>query len=275
MQKLSFLFLFLILNPLLKSQSETEWFPSSLNIQPFTANFLEPRVGISYLFGQRNLRLDVGHSSDVVWIKTDNSNFSVGADFFTFTRIREAEEFHFPVEAIDYFFGMNAGYKVWNGKNEYGIRFRASHISAHLADGRFIKGPNTWINNQFPRVYSREFIELFPYYRFNTLRVYLGLTIIVHVKPQWVGNGIYQAGFDYFLTDLINNSITPFISYDFKINHVQKFAGNNIISAGVKFGHHTSEGISVMLSYYSGKSIHGEFFEYNEDYFSAGINIEL
>jgi len=275
MRKVSFLLLLLIINPFIKSQTETEWFPSGLNIQPFTANFLEPRVGISYLFGQKNLRLDVGYSSDVVWIKDGNSNFSVGADFFTFTRIREAEEFHFPVEAIDYFFGMNAGYKVLIEKNEYGIRLRASHISAHLADGRFIKGTNTWMDGQFPRVYSREFIELFPYYKFNTLRIYLGITYIVHVKPHWVGNGIYQAGFDYFLVDVINNSITPFISYDFKINHVQKLVGNNIISAGIKFGHYSSKGISVIFSYYSGKSVHGEFFEFNEDYFSAGVNIEL
>jgi hypothetical protein len=270
------LLLLLTLIPFLnKAQSETKWFPSGFNIQPFTANFYEPRAGILYLFVERNLRLDIGYSSDVVWIETENSKFSAGADFFTFTRIREAENFHFPVEAVDYFFGLNAGYRVSDGKNEYGFRFRASHVSAHLADGRYIRDSNEWIDGHLPRVYSREFIEVFPFYTFSTLRVYAGLTYIVHVKPSWPGKGIYQLGFDYFLTDLINPDIIPFIAYDFRLSEVRKLSGNNIIYAGVKFGNYNSKGISVMVGYYSGKSVHGEFFENNENYFSAGINIEL
>lgn len=275
MRILFILLFFCFTSTVTKSQSETEWFPAGFNIQPFTANFFESRAGMVYLFGEQNLRLDIGYSTDIIRIKLENSSFSAGADLFTFTRLREAENFHFPVEAVDYFFGLNAGYKISDGKNEYGFRFRFSHISAHLVDGRYIRGSDTWVDGQFPRVYSREFIEVFPFYTFNTFRVYTGLTYIFHVKPSWVGKGIYQLGFDYFLTEIINPNIIPFIAYDFRLSEVRKFTGNNIIYIGVRFGKYNSKGVSVRFGYYSGKSVHGEFFENNEDYFISGINIEL
>jgi hypothetical protein len=118
---------------------------------------------------------------------------------FTFTRLRGTSEFHFPVEAIDYLFGLNAGYRILHDKStEYGIRFRFSHISAHFVDGHFDYDTRYWRNNLTPRVYSREFVEFFPFLRYEGLRVYSGYTYLVHVTPSSLGKHIVQAGFDYF-----------------------------------------------------------------------------
>ncbi len=255
------------------SQSKSEWFPSGLNIRPFTANFLEPRAGSSYLLSERNMRLDIGTSSDVYRKNWDNKEFSVGADLFTYTRLRSEKNFRFPVETIDYFFGVNSGYKITEGNKQYGFRFRLSHISAHLVDGRYMY-PG-WRDGRLPFVYSREFVELFPFYQIDRLRFYAGLTYIFHVVPTDIGNDIYQAGFDYYAKPFFNGTVTPFIADDFKITSIGSYFGNNILVAGLKFGRWDRPGFSIRLSYYSGKSIHGELYDLSENYVSIGFNVGL
>lgn len=256
--------------------SQTTWFPSGLNIQPFTANFLEPRAGFSYIISETDLRLDIGTTADIFLYEIDDKHFSLGADLFTYTRLRGESNFHFPVETVDYLFGINAGYKIFiDEKREYGFRFRLSHISAHLVDGAFDSAINDWRDNRNPRTYSREFIELFPYYRVYGLRVYLGITYLVHVNPDFIGKGIYQAGFDYYANGIINDFITPFVAYDLRLLKVEKLTGNNIFETGIKFGKYDSKGFSIIFSYYSGKSIHGEYFNINEKYTTLGLNVDL
>jgi len=265
----------IILSFISSAQSLTTWFPSNLNIQPFTANFLEPKAGFHCLLGKSQIRLDIGTSSDIFLYKEESKNISFGADLFTYTRLRGEVEFHFPVEAIDYLFGINAGYKIIESQYEFGLRFRLSHISAHFVDGQFDYSYYDWRNGVRPRVYSREFIELFPFYRINGFRVYLGLTYLFHTTPKGLGKGIYQAGFDYYISSLFNSSITPFAAYDFKISKLDKYFGNNIISGGIKFGKYDSKGLSLLISFYSSMSIHGEYFDRYEKYTTLGINMDL
>ena len=103
------------------SQNENEWFPPGMNIQPFTANFLEPKAGFSYLLGREEIRLDIGTSADIFLYRNENKFLSFGADLFTYTRLRGRSSFHFPVETIDYLFGINSGYKIVDKNKEYGV----------------------------------------------------------------------------------------------------------------------------------------------------------
>jgi len=274
MRKFFFLAFIALINSKLISQTKDEWFPAELNIQPFTANFLEPKAGFAYHFGKSQLRLDIGTSSDVYRFENGERTFSFGADLFTYTRLRGEKEFHFPVETIDYLFGINFGCKKSKSGSEYGFRFRLSHISAHLVDGQFDTGIENWRNGRRPQVYSREFIELFPFYRIGGARVYAGFTYLVHVSPGKIGKDIYQLGFDYYLIDFCKY-FTPFAAYDFKVSKIEKYSGNNIISAGIKFGRYDSKGLSILFAYFSGKSIHGEYFDLNEHYSTLGINLDL
>ena len=258
-----------------KAQIKKEWFPSKLNIQPFTANLLEARTGSSYLLNQKKIRLDIGSTEDIYRIEKGNTVLSFGADLFTYTRLRSENNFRFPVETIDYFFGINSGYKIINNNAQYGFRFRLSHISAHLVDGRYNGTSNNWRDNLIPFVYSREFIELFPFYKINSFRAYTGLTYLFHVIPNTIGKGIYQLGFDYYLPSLISKNVSPFFADDFKISKLDKYFGNNIFKAGIKFGKYDSKGFSIVFAYYSGKSIHGLFYYLSEHYAALGINFDL
>jgi len=260
----------------LYSQWTKEWFPAALNIQPFTANILEARTGFMFALNEDRLRLDIGTSRDILLLKSREESFSFGADLFTFTRLRSEENFKFPVETIDFYFGINAGYKISNANKEIGARFRFSHISAHLVDGSYDENTKSWIDGREPFVYSKEFFELIPYYRIEEFRFYLGLTYIIHAIPDIINSTIYQAGFDYYILFLSRRSITPFIAYDFKLNGLNDvYSGNNIAKLGVKFGEPLSRGFSILLSYISGKSIHGELFDLSENYFNLGFNLDL
>ncbi len=254
-------------------QSSTTWFPSDINIQPFTTNFIEPRAGFAFELGGKKIRLDISRSTDITRIDYKNSALSFGVDLFTFTRLRAESEFHFPVEAIDYLFGLNSGYKVIDQNTEYGLRFRLSHISAHFVDGQYDYKINFWRDGRTATVFTREFIELFPYYRYDGLRFYAGFTYLFHHKPVEIGKGIYQIGFDYYYTKFEN--VYPFIAYDFKLQEINKFSGSNILTAGIKFGNYKSHGLSLAITYFSGKSVHGEYYDLNESYTTLGFNLDL
>ncbi|MFN3872333.1 MAG: DUF1207 domain-containing protein [Ignavibacterium sp.] len=259
----------------LNAQSDKKWFPKELNVQPFTANFLEPKAGFLFNTSDDKIRLDIGTSQDILHIKNQEDILSFGVDLFTFTRLRSEKDFHFPVETIDYLFGLNAAYKKYYCNNEIGLRFRFSHISAHLVDGQFDKTTNQWRDGRLPQVYSREFIELFPFIRFNDLRFYAGLTYIFHSSPKEIKKGIFQIGGDYFLTNLNTEVFTPYIAYDFKLSGKEKYIGNNFINFGLKFGEFNKKGFSIYYSFISGHSIHGEYIDVRENYSSLGFNLDL
>ena len=266
----------IVLSVNLYSQSIKEWFPAELNIQPFTSNLLEPRNGFMFALGEDWLRLDIGTSRDILQLRSGEETISFGADLFTFTRLRSNDNFKFPVETIDFFFGINAGFNKHDGVREYGLRIRLSHLSAHLVDGRYDVHSSEWINGRDPFTFSKEFIEFFPYYRVSGFRVYLGLTYIFHIIPEIINKGIYQVGFDYYILQFSNGSITPFVAYDFKLNGINDtYFGNNIAKLGVKFGSPLSRGFSILISYISGKSIHGELFDLTENYLNIGFNLDL
>lgn len=256
-------------------QSNIELFPDGLNIQPFTANALEPRVGFLFELNKNELRLDAGSTVDIARMKNDDKTFSFGADMFTYTLLRGEKDFHFPVDAVDYLFGINFGYKKVNECSEYGLRMRISHISAHFVDGHYDGIDHMWRNGQNPRVYSREFVELMPFYKVKDIRVYAGFTYIFHVDPIYIHKDNYQIGFDYFFKNLISDKMTPFVAYDFKIIHIDKYTANNSLMLGIKLGHPEGKGMSIYFNYYSGKNIHGEYFDFNDEYSALGINMDL
>ena len=274
MRSFLLLFLTLFVSGFTVAQVKDEWFPSGLNIKPFEANMLEPKAGFSFMSDHR-LRLDISTSQDFYKEESGNSIFSFGGDLFTFTRLRSESNFHFPVEAIDYLFGFNAGYKVLSKNNEYGFRFRLSHISAHLVDGSYDSKIQNWSNGDSPMVYSREFLEFLTYSSYNGFRLYTGLTYLFHVTPKNIGKEIYQLGFDYYMNWLNTGLFVPYVAYDFKLNKINAYVGNNIFTAGLKFGKAFGKGISVAYSYYSGMSVQGEFYGRKENYSAIGINLDF
>lgn len=274
MNKKSFL-IFILFSSIAFAQCKTTVFPADLNIEPFSANFLEARTGAAYLLDLDKLRLDIGISRDIVHITSDKKKYSFGADFFTYTRLRKQSNFKFPVETIDYMFGINFSYKIIIDKKDFGFRVRISHISAHLVDGLYQADSGNWKEGRSPFVYSREFIELFPYYRISGFRAYVGFTYLFHTIPANFKNFILQLGSDYFIDCLKTENFIPFIAYDLKFSGNSKFVSTNSVNVGIKFGEADSRGFSLFFSYISGRNVHGELYDLNEKYFSFGFNLDI
>lgn len=276
MNKIISILLFLALSINSYAQNKVEYFPSDLNISPFAANILEPKLGFVIQTGKNDLRLDIGNTMDFVMIElNEKTKLSFGADLFTFTLLRGESNFHFPVDAVDYLFGFNAGIKIIEDNISYGARLRLSHISAHFVDGHYDGANQRWRDGLNPRVYSREFIELMPFYQINDLRLYLGFTYLINVDPVYLGKDSYQFGVDYFASGLISKYISPFVGYDVKLVNLTAYTANNTFQAGVKIGKPFGKGFRVYFQYYSGKSIHGEYFDFNNEYSAIGFNLDL
>lgn len=266
---------FLFFSSIISAQINVEYFPGGLTIRPFAANTLEPKLGFLFKINSNELLLNIGNSMDLVKIQKANQTFSVGADLFTWTLLRKENNFRFPVDAVDYLFGLNFGYKRIMHNISLGARVRISHISAHFVDGHYNGTLNEWKDGQYPRVYSREFIEGLAFVKYKRLRIYGGLTYIFHVDPAEIKKDNYQLGFDYYLNKYFGKNITPFIGYDLKLVHISKYTGNNSFTAGVKFGKVEGRGLSLAFNYYSGYSIHGEYYDSVEKYSSLSINLDL
>ncbi len=281
MRKILFYILPVLATATTLAQSGTVMFPKDLVVEPFYANFLEPKVGFLFTSGDNNIRLDIGASRDFIHIKPfTETTIGFGADFFTYTRLRGEESFRFPVEAVDYLFGVNATWLQGTDKGAFGLRFRYSHISAHFVDGHSDStvSPATtqayWINNLRPHIYSREFFECTPFYQTPSSREYLGITYLLHVIPENKNKVIFNGGIEYFLR-LFNGSINPFAAYDFRSVTFDKTSINNTVMAGIKFGEPYGPGFRVQYSYYNGYNIHGEFYNLHETTSSIGFTIDF
>ncbi|NUN09348.1 MAG: DUF1207 domain-containing protein [Ignavibacteriaceae bacterium] len=258
-----------------QAQEKSKFFPDQLLISPFKANFLEPKLGFSSMIGENEIRLDIGNSRDLYHYSDGEISYSAGADLFTFTRLSGEKEFHFPVEAVDYLFGINGGFKKAFSGYSIGVRGRLSHISAHFVDGHFDGTLGTWKNNRNPIVYSREFIEIIPFYETSNMRFYGGLTFLFHVVPNNIGRMIYQAGCEYTPELFEGSIIKPFLAYDFRLQQIGVSTSTNSAMLGIKFGGFNSSGVTIYLSYFSGMSVHGEYYDVREEYISSGLNIDI
>ena len=74
---------------------------------------------------------------------------------------------------------------------------------------------------------------------------------------------------------MISSDLIPYIAYDFRLINVYEYAGNNSLEVGIKYGYLNGRGLSIFSRYYSGYSIHGEYFDLKEDFFSFGFNFDI
>ncbi len=237
-----------------------------LLFKPLFSNPFEPRDGAFYQFEEDKLRLDIGASFDFVKLNVAGNEAAIGADFFTYTRLRHEGNFKFPVETSDYFFGLNYSMKFDITMPAY-IRLRVSHISSHLVDGY------TDDNYEFirePIVYSREFIDIvWAQYLFD-FRYYVGANFIFSTIPGSPEFFTPQIGFDY------SRRLTSWLSFDmgfdFKLIGIDGiWQGTSVTQLGLTFWTSENYGIFTGLYCYRGRSMHGQFFTDYDDYLGLGF----
>jgi hypothetical protein len=272
LRKLLLLFFILPLN--LFSQ-DYYFFPSDKTFNPVSAGIFESRIGAIKFSGKDELRLDIGASPDILGYQTISGNkYSAGVDFFTFSSLRTEKNFKFPVDAIDYFFGINL-----NGKNQINEnfilsgRFRISHISAHFQDGHIYE------NSEKAITFSREFSELnLQSENYFTggfiLKNQLGVKYIFHSIPDDISSFAAQYGFE--MKYVISEILSLYFSDEIRVTGIrQKTYYNNNIETGLTIGGLRSRAVHLFFTYYDGRDYRGQYYDRYLNYKGIGFNINL
>lgn len=231
------------------------------------AGVFEPSIGAFYQFSSEKLRLDIGNSFDLYKSTVCSNKISVGADFFTYTRLRTAGNFKFPVETSDYYFGLNSAYFDTVAKMPIAYRIRVAHISSHLVDGL----SDSLTFRRLPFVYSREFVDILAAISMADLRLYAGVNFLYSTKPKDFALFHPQIGFDYQYN--LSDNISFKAGYDFKLVGIDsKYYGVSNYRAG--FAYKTNSDVQIFLGFYgyNGKSMHGMFYNERDDYTGIGFN---
>lgn len=265
---------------LFSQQSDQPVIPEArLLFAPLIAHHIEPRVGLSRLINEERLRLDIGNSIDLLRRRDlpGDAQLAVGADFFTWTSLRQKRDFHFPVDAVDYLFGVNTSYmRPLSTEWVSSLRFRLSHISAHLVDGSYDKENAQWRDNRLPIVYSREFLELIAAFEWRgTLRLYGGGTWIYHIDPAWLGKWSMQGGAEGVWREAGWSWLHAYAAMDLRLVDISGWHAAVNVELGVKAGRWRGTGVQLFIAWFHGKSQHGEYFNQTWSYWGPGFNIDF
>jgi hypothetical protein len=251
---------------------------------PLLADPLEPRTAVMPSLGDRNLQLDIGSSADLYQSK--NRQFAVGVDFGTFSRLHRSDNFKFPVDTIDYLFGVNTSWKqpVCIGAlpfNEFSARARLSHISAHFEDGHYDAEAGQWIQGDcpfpIPFTYSREFLNFVFALSSPRHRVYAGYQYVYHTIPDGINPSSFQLGAEFSTpgNTYLAADVKLLPIWQSSLNETKGFRGTVNLQAGVRLNAIGLDKVRLAYNYFSGMSRHGMYFYRPESFSTAGIIIDL
>ena len=249
------------------------WFPY--------AGKIEPRVGNWFQAGEDDLRLDIGtsielyNSSDAPLSHPVKDEVSAGVEFFTWTQLRAAGRFKFPVEAVDYHFGVFASYHPIDfAPFPLDVRLRVAHISAHLVDG----DPGINANPDTAITFSREFVDLLvganDYGKEVSYGWYVGGVWLFSTIPSSIGRVNPYVGLEYSRVIWEDMPLTLRLGYEFRLNTELATIGENHARVGLKFADLYDNGVVLEAIYYAGRSPFGQFFDRREEHFSIGFLVE-
>jgi len=262
---------------------QIEFLPSGLHFLPLKANHQEARVGVFKYFRNSNLKVDIGNTIDVASLLVPSSRlrFTIGIDFMAYAYTTGAQGLRLQVDAIDGFFGGNVTVSRQQDESRLFGRFRILHHSAHMVDGHYLPGTNQWIGNRGPIPYTRDFGELILSHdlrpeRFS-LRYYGGTSYATLVRPAELKRLTFLAGFELATGELLGavlgQTANVFCADHFTLTGAPKYAGNNQVQVGVKFGMWHGKGIVFYLAHYTGSNFFGEY--YNERVLIAGAGFTV
>ncbi|MDB6097099.1 MAG: hypothetical protein JWM09_1377 [Francisellaceae bacterium] len=172
----------------------------------------------------------------------------------------------------DYYISLPISFR----KDAWSALVRIYHLSSHLGDEFMLtpQGKDTTRINL-----SYEGIEGILSYNFNKgFRVYGGLGYIVHKDPHYIKPLKFQLGSEYrYPNALFNGKLRPVMGLDLKVEELNKWYPGISYKIGMQLENSTfiSSEIQIMLEFYSGKSIHGQFFNDKIRYMGLGIHAFL
>ena len=171
----------------------------------------------------------------------------------------------------DYFVGVPVTYRfgMWSGLARF------YHVSSHLGD-EFMLTPE---GKKIKRInLSYEGIDLLLSRNFDGLRLYGGGGYIVHKEPSYVKPLKIQSGAEYYSQNTyMNGRFRPLIGLDIKLEEQGRWYPGLSCKAGVQLENSKliSNKVQFMLEFYSGKSIHGQFYRDKVRYIGIGVQAFL
>lgn len=251
--------------------------PARLVVPPAYAGKYSPRIGATIEPQYDRLRLDIGYGSDLLTRQFGRFRAALGAEFFTWTRLRSEPNFKFPVEAVDYWFGTSV---TIDGPMV--VRLRVAHISAHLVDGSAAFGRD----GLRPVVYSREFADVMAGVPLSMggrtsdptsprARPYGGVLWLFHTIPDTLGTLTPYVGFDASWRAPFEYAMNVRAGYELRLNTELTPTSEHLARLGVKFAEANLPGLMLEASYYRGRSPFGQFFSILEEHVSIGFALEF
>jgi len=270
-------------HPQTEPSSRFVFFPSQINFVPLKANLYEPRLGVFLLDDVRRMRVDIGNSVDILAWESDEVRVSAGIDFMAYGYITGATGLRLQVDALDGFFGGNIKFIKEYDPNQLRVRLRILHHSAHFVDGHFDSETNSWINGDSPIAYTRDFGELIlshylvdPSY---TIQYYGGFSYATLVRPSNVRRFEPLAGVeiasDRLIGPLFNESFNTFLAYHIFMAGTPVYTSTHQLQIGAKLGQWQGRGITLYISYYSGRHMFKEYLEITLSTFGAGFTVDF
>lgn len=240
---------------------------SAQSADPFPQPIANPLEGRIQIFATTAdaLRFDIGASPSMYAV---DSSFRVRADFFTLSRMRSAEAMKFPVETIDYWFGLSAAWKPES--LPVSLRLRLAHISAHFVDGT----PWPFRADSVVPIYSREFAELLVSTTHGPVRLYGGSTFIWSGHNPEFARLIPQAGVE--VRQQLDDKMIMQAAYDGKlVGYRGVYLPQHCLQAGIVYRHRTDVEGGIFLYRYEGRSIHGMFADQRDSYWAVGVRLGM
>ena len=253
--------------------------------EPLLADPMEPRIAVMPMLGKKQLQLDIGTSADLYQSK--DKKFAVGIDFATWSLLNRTNNFKFPVDCIDYLFGVNTTFRhqLKDCKlpfDEASVRVRLSHISAHFEDGHTDE-TGAWLNPQLvpggkiPFTFSREFFNVTGALSAPGRRVYLGYQYMYHTLPSGISPSSFQAGAEIGLPS------HAYVAADFKLlpkwnwdeGKTKGYRGTWNLQAGMRMTSLGLDNVRVAANYFSGMSRQGMYYYKPESYTTLGMIVDL
>jgi len=252
--------------------------------EPLLADPMEPHIAVMPKLGKKQLQLDIGTSADLY--QNEKKTFAAGIDFATWSLLNRTNNFKFPVDSIDYLFGVNATFRrqltdTLIPFDEAAVRVRWSHISAHFEDGH-TDDAGEWLHPEespfgIPFTYSREFINVTASLSSPGRRVYLGYQYMYHTIPDEISASSFQAGAE------IGLPYDAYLAADFKLLPIWQwdegktdgYRGTWNLQAGMRLSSIGLDNVRVAANYFSGMSRQGMYFYKPETYTTLGMIVDL
>lgn len=253
------------------------FFSTNLVFVPTESSILEPRMGVTKFTNSQYLTLNIGAAMDLLGYKKKQITYSFGIDMFTFSNLRSEDNFKFPVDAIDYFFGVNFNYKrKVNEKLDILGRLRISHISSHLEDGHIYENTDTIFT---PFVFSEEFFNLALMSEYNinpdlSFKGLLAANYIFHAIPDEISNFSGQIGLEF--RNYFTKIFSIYISNNLNLETVNSNSNlNENFETGFSLGKKNSRSVNFYFDYYDGQDYRGQYYGNYLNYKGLGMRFKF